>query len=53
MAFLYPIFLFGLLAAGLPVLIHLLTRKNKKTIIFSDLTLLQKIDAEESARYKF
>lgn len=53
MAILYPIFLFGAVAAGLPVLIHLLTRKNKKTVIFSDLRLLQKIDAEESPRYKW
>lgn len=53
MAILYPIFLFGAVAAGLPILIHLLTRKNKKTVIFSDLRLLQKIDAEESPRYKW
>ncbi len=53
MALLYPIFVFGLLAAGLPILIHLLTRKNRKTVVFSDIRLLQKIDAEESPRYKW
>ena len=53
MALLYPIFVFGFLTAGLPILIHILTRKNRKTIWFSDLQLLQKIDAEESPRYKW
>ena len=32
--FLYPLFLFGLLAASLPVLIHLLNRRRLKRIQF-------------------
>ena len=40
MAFLNPIFLFGLLAAGIPLLIHLWNRRRVVTIDFSSLMFL-------------
>ena len=53
MDFLYPIFLAGTLTAALPVIIHLLTKRQKKRVLFSDLTLLRQVDAEEAPRYRF
>jgi hypothetical protein len=53
MDFLYPIYLVGVLTAGIPVLIHLLTRRQRKRILYSDLALLRKVDAEEAARYRW
>lgn len=53
MDFLYPIYFAGALAAAVPVLIHLLTRRQRKKLLFSDLTLLRKVDAEERARYSW
>ncbi len=40
MAFLNPLFLFGLLAAGIPLLIHLWNRRQAATIDFSSLMFL-------------
>lgn len=40
MAFLNPLFLFGLLAAGIPLLIHLWNRRQAVTIDFSSLMFL-------------
>ena len=38
--FLSPIFLFGLLGIAIPILIHLMTRRQKKRIRFSAVYLL-------------
>ncbi len=40
MAFLNPLFLFGLLAAGIPLLIHLWSRRQAVTVDFSSLMFL-------------
>ena len=53
MDFLYPIYVAGVLTAVIPVLIHLLTKRQKRHILFSDLTLLRKVDAEEAPRYRW
>ena len=53
MDFLYPIYIAGALTMAVPILIHLLTRRQRKRILFSDLVLLRKVDAEEAARYRW
>ena len=41
MSFLAPLFLFGALAIGLPVLFHLIRRTTRERTIFSSLMFLQ------------
>jgi hypothetical protein len=53
MDFLYPMYFAGILTAALPILIHLLTKRQKKRILFSDLRLLRQVDAEEAPRYRW
>ncbi|MDO9613526.1 MAG: BatA domain-containing protein, partial [Bacteroidota bacterium] len=43
MSFLYPVFLFALLALAIPVIIHLFNFRRYKTLYFSNVTLLKLI----------
>ncbi len=46
MSFLYPFFLFALLALAIPVIIHLFNFKRYKTFYFSNVSLLKRIKQE-------
>ena len=46
MSFLFPIFLFALLALAIPVIIHLFNFKRYKTLYFSNVPLLKRIKQE-------
>jgi len=46
MSFLYPVFLFALLALAIPVIIHLFNFKRYKTLYFSNVSLLKRIKQE-------
>ena len=46
MSFLYPVFLFALLALAIPVIIHLFNFKRYKTLYFSNVPLLKRIKKE-------
>ncbi|RKU38891.1 hypothetical protein C6496_05160 [Candidatus Poribacteria bacterium] len=52
MAFLNPLFLFGLLAAGIPLLIHLWNRRRVVTIDFSSLIFLTAAHRENARRFQ-
>lgn len=52
MNFLNPLVLFGLLAASLPLLIHLLTRIKSRTVPFSTLTFLKELQNDQIRRIK-
>lgn len=52
MSFLNPLFLFGLFAAALPILIHLFTRTRSKTIPFSTLDFLKELQNQQIRRIK-
>ena len=52
MAFLNPLFLFGLLAAGIPLLIHLWNRRRVVTIDFSSLMFLRAAHRENARRFQ-
>jgi hypothetical protein len=51
MAFLNPLFLFGALAAAVPVLLHLIKREHARKIEFPTLMFLRKID-KKTIRYQ-
>ncbi|MDZ7413024.1 MAG: BatA domain-containing protein [candidate division KSB1 bacterium] len=51
-SFLNPTVLFGLVAAGIPVLVHLLTRHKAKTIPFSSLVFLRQLEQRKLKRLK-
>lgn len=46
MSFLFPVFLFALLALAIPVIIHLFNFKRYKTLYFSNVPLLKRIKQE-------
>jgi hypothetical protein len=46
MSFLYPAFLFALIALAIPVIIHLFNFKRYKTLLFSNVQLLKRIKQE-------
>jgi len=48
--FLNPLFLFGLLAAAIPIVIHLFTRKRPREVRFSSLEFLSEVNASEIRR---
>lgn len=50
MSFLYPIFLFALLALVIPVIIHLFNFKRFKTVYFSNVQLLKRIKHESEKK---
>ncbi|TMQ67307.1 MAG: hypothetical protein E6K78_05370, partial [Candidatus Eisenbacteria bacterium] len=52
MSFLNPLFLFGLLAAGVPILIHLFTRKRPRDIPFPSIEFLSEVNRSEIRRLK-
>ena len=52
MAFLNPLFLFGLLAAGIPLVIHLWNRRRVVTIDFSSLIFLAAAHRENARRFQ-
>ena len=52
MAFLNPFFLFGLLAAGIPLIIHLWNRRRVVTIDFSSLMFLMAAHRENARRFQ-
>lgn len=52
MAFLNPLFLLGLLAAGIPLLIHLWNRRRVVTIDFSSLMFLTAAHRENARRFQ-
>ncbi|HEV8481680.1 MAG TPA: BatA and WFA domain-containing protein [Candidatus Eisenbacteria bacterium] len=52
MTFLNPLFLFGLLASSLPVLIHLLTRRRPRRVEFSSVEFLREVRLAEMRRFR-
>ena len=50
MSFIYPLFLFALLALVIPVLIHLFNFKRYKTLYFSNVPLLKQIRQESKKK---
>lgn len=50
MSFLNPLFLFGLAAAAIPVIIHLFTRKRPREVPFSSLEFLTEVNRSEIRR---
>ena len=52
MSFLNPLFLFGLAAAAIPVIIHLFTRRRPKDIPFPSLEFLAEVNQSEIRRLK-
>lgn len=50
MSFLYPAFLFALLALAIPVIIHLFNFKRYKTLFFSNVQLLKRIKQESKKK---
>lgn len=52
MSFLNPIILFGLFAAAIPLLIHLLTRTKKRIIPFSTLRFLKELSNQQNRRLR-
>jgi Mg-chelatase subunit ChlD/catechol 2,3-dioxygenase-like lactoylglutathione lyase family enzyme len=52
MSFLNPLFLFGLLAAAVPILIHLLTRKRPREVPFPSVEFLREVNQSEIRRLK-
>ena len=53
MAFLNPLFLFGLLATGIPLVIHLWNRRRVVTIDFSSLIFITAAHRENARRFQF
>ena len=52
MSFLNPLFLFGLAAAALPILIHLFTRRRPREQMFSSLEFLTEVNQSEIRRLR-
>jgi hypothetical protein len=52
MIFLNPLFLFGLAAAAIPIIIHLLNLRKIRTIEFSTLTFLKELERTQIRRIK-
>ncbi|NOT34327.1 MAG: VWA domain-containing protein, partial [Candidatus Eisenbacteria bacterium] len=52
MNFLNPLFLFGLAAASIPILIHLFTRRKPREILFPSLAFLSEVQQSEIRRLK-
>ena len=50
--FLNPLFLIGLIAVAVPVLLHILSRQKRRRIPFSTLYFLRKIDVQSARRHK-
>ncbi|HET7226083.1 MAG TPA: VWA domain-containing protein, partial [Candidatus Eisenbacteria bacterium] len=52
MSFLNPLFLFGLAAAAIPILIHLFTRRRPREVRFPSLEFLTEVNQSEIRRLK-
>jgi hypothetical protein len=52
MTFLNPLALFGLFAAGIPIVIHLLTRRRPKRIEFSSVEFLREVNVAQLRRFR-
>lgn len=52
MNFLNPVFLFGLFAAAIPILIHLFTRRRPREVRFPSLEFLSEVNQSEIRRLK-
>src|ERR1700690_762387 len=52
MTFLNPIFLFGFIAAAIPVLLHLLNLRKLRTVEFSTLTFLKELQQTKIRKLK-
>ena len=52
MSFLNPLFLFGLAAAAVPILIHLFTRKRPREMAFPSLEFLSEVNRSEIRRLR-
>ena len=52
MSFLNPLFLFGLAAAAIPILIHLFTRKRPREMAFPSLEFLAEVNRSEIRRLR-
>ena len=52
MNFLNPLFLFGLAAAAIPILIHLFTRRRPREVRFPSLEFLAEVNQSEIRRLK-
>ena len=52
MSFLNPLFLFGLLAAGIPIIIHLFTRRRPREVLFPSLEFLSEVNQSEIRRLR-
>lgn len=49
MSFLYPAFLWGLLAVAIPLAIHLFNFRKTKTVLFTNVAFLREIETQKSA----
>src|SRR5688572_775554 len=52
MTFLNPLYLFGLLAAGIPIVIHLMTRRRPKRIAFPSVEFLREVNVAQLRRFR-
>ena len=52
MTFLNPLYLFGLMAAGIPIVIHLLTRRRPKRITFPSVEFLREVNVAQLRRFR-
>ena len=52
MTFLNPLYLFGLLAAGIPIVIHLLTRRRPKRVTFPSVEFLREVNVAQLRRFR-
>src|SRR5688572_32556117 len=52
MNFLNPLYLFGLAAATIPIVIHLFTRKRPREVSFSSLEFLSEVNRSEIRRIR-
>jgi hypothetical protein len=52
LSFLNPLYLFGLAAAAIPILIHLFTRKRPREVPFSSLEFLTEVNRSEIRRIR-
>jgi hypothetical protein len=52
LSFLNPLFLFGLAAAAVPIVIHLFTRKRPREILFPSIEFLTEVNQSEIRRLK-
>jgi len=53
LSFLNPLFLFGLFAAAIPILIHLFTRRRPREIRFPSIEFLSEVNQSEIRRLRF